>query len=90
MTDFFFYFIKSLQCTDMYSTEKFPIAIFLPRVLMNQKSQIPLLVGYKTARLGTIVTSLQDFKLREKQISQSFSYCELINSLRNDTIVRCS
>ena len=25
----------------------------------------------------------------EKQISQSFSYCELINLLRNDTIVRC-
>ena len=36
-----------------------------------------------------IVTSFQDFKLREKQISQSFSYCELINLLRNGTIVRC-
>ena len=43
----------------------------------------------KNRRLGTIVTSIQDSKPREKQISQSFSYCELINLLRNDTIVRC-
>ena len=43
----------------------------------------------KNRRLGTIVTSFQDSKPRKKQISQSFSYCELINSLRNDTIVRC-
>ena len=43
----------------------------------------------KNRRLGMIVTSIQDFKLREKQISQSFSYCELINSLKNDTTVRC-
>ena len=34
----------------------------------------------KNRRLGVIVTSFQDFKLREKQISQSFSNCELINS----------
>ena len=40
-------------------------------------------------RLGTIVSSIQDSKPREKQISQSFSYCELINLLRNGTIVRC-
>ena len=43
----------------------------------------------KNSRLGTIVTSFQDSKPREKQISQSFSYCDLINSLRNGTIVRC-
>ena len=36
----------------------------------------------KNRTLGMIVTSFQDFKLREKQISQSFSYCELINSLQ--------
>ena len=42
----------------------------------------------KNRRLGTIATSFQDFKLRE-QISQSFSYCEPINSLRNGTIGRC-
>ena len=39
--------------------------------------------------LGMIVTSFQDVKLREKQISQSFSYCEPINLLRNGTVVRC-
>ena len=38
---------------DMYSKEKFPIAIFLPRVLMYQKRQISLPVGYKTARSKT-------------------------------------
>ena len=43
----------------------------------------------KNRRLGTIVTSIQDSKPREKQISQSFSYCELINLLRNGTIVHC-
>ena len=32
-----------------------------------------------------IQTSFQDFNLREKQISQSFSHCELINSLKNGT-----
>ena len=44
----------------------------------------------KNRRLGTIATSIQDSKPREKQISQSFCYCELINLLRNGTIVRCS
>ena len=43
----------------------------------------------KNRRLGTIVTSIQDSKPCEKQISQSFSYCELINLLRNGTIVCC-
>ena len=43
----------------------------------------------KSRRLGMIVTSIQDSKPREKQISQSFSYCELINLLRNGTIVCC-
>ena len=54
---------------------------------MCQKRQISLPVGYKTAT--PFVTSIQDSKPREKQISQSFSYCELINLLRNGTIVRC-
>ena len=40
-------------------------------------------------RLGTIVTSIQDSKPGKKQISQLFSYCELINLLRNGTIVHC-
>ena len=90
MTDFFFICsIKSPQCGDKCSKKIFSIAIFLPRVLMCQKCQISLLVGYKTVTPKTIVTSIQDSKPREKQISQSFSYCELINLLRNGTIVRC-
>ena len=43
----------------------------------------------KNRRLGTIVMSIQDSKPREKQISKLFSYCELIDLLRNGTIVRC-
>ena len=39
----------------------------------------------KNRRLGIIVTSFQDFKLRGKQIFQSFSCCELING----TKMRC-
>ena len=35
----------------------------------------------KNRRLGTIVTSFQDFKLREKQISPTFSYLLINNSL---------
>ena len=81
--------IKSPQCTDMYRKDKVSIAIFLPCVLMYQKRQISLLVGYKNRTLGMIVTSFQDFKLGEKQISKSFSYFELPNSLKNGTIVLC-
>ena len=43
----------------------------------------------KNRRLGMIVVSIQASKPREKQISQSFSYCELINLLRNGLIVHC-
>ena len=56
MADFlkFICSIKSPQCTDMYSKEKLIlIAIFLPLVLMYQKRQISLPVGYKTARPKT-------------------------------------
>ena len=35
----------------------------------------------KNRRLGTIVTSFQDFKLREKQISATFSYYLISNVL---------
>ena len=73
----------------MYSKEKFSIAIFdVPKAshftsggVQNRET--------RNRRLGMIVTSFQDFKLREKQISQSFSYCEIISSLKNGTIVRC-
>ena len=45
--------IKSLWCTDLYSKEQFSIAFFLPRVLMYQKRQISILMGYKTTRPKT-------------------------------------
>ena len=51
MTDFFYLSIKSPQCTVKYRI--FLIAIFLPRMLMYQKRQISLPVGYKTARPKT-------------------------------------
>ena len=78
--------IKSPQCTDKYSQKIFSIVIFLPRVLMYQKRQISLPVGFKTARpkyrrLGTIVTSFQDSKPREKQISPTFTYFLINNAL---------
>ena len=49
MADFFIGSIKSPQCTDKYNKKVSSIAIFLPRVLMYQKRQISLPVGYKTA-----------------------------------------
>ena len=49
MTDFFICSIKSPQCADKCSKNIFSVAIFLPRVLMCQKRQISLPVGYKTA-----------------------------------------
>ena len=48
MTDFFICSIKSTQCADKCSKKFFSIAIFPPRVLMCQKRQISLPVGYKT------------------------------------------
>ena len=45
--------------------------------------------GTKNRRLGKIVTSIQDSKHHEKQISQSFSYSEPINLLSHGTIVHC-
>ena len=50
---FFICSIKSNQCTDKYSKKVFSIAIFLSRVLMYQKHQISLPVGYKTTRPKT-------------------------------------
>ena len=71
---FFICLIKSPQCTDKYS-KKIYDSDFPSQCFDVPKRQISLPVGYKTARpkQGTemIVTSFQDFKLREKQISQS-------------------
>ena len=50
---FFICSIKSPQCADKCSKKIFSIAIFLLRVLMCQKRQISLPVGYKTATTKT-------------------------------------
>ena len=82
MTDFFFICsIKSPQCAAKCSKKNFSIANFLPRVLMYQKHQISLPVGYKNRALRTTVTSILDSKPREKQISPTFSYFLINNAL---------
>ena len=82
---FFICSIKSPQCTDKYSKKVFSIAIFLFRVLMYQKHQISLPVGYKTETknrgLGTIATSIEDSKPRKKQSSPTFSHFLINNAL---------
>ena len=45
--------MKFPQCTDKNSKTNFSIAIFLASVLMSQKRQISLPVGYKTVRPKT-------------------------------------
>ena len=95
MTDLFFICsIKSPQCTDKYSKKgffhsDFPFPCFDVPKASNFTSSGIQNRETKNKGLGTLVTSIQDSKPREKQISQSFSYCELINLLRNGTIVRC-
>ena len=80
---FFICPIKSPQCTDKYSKKVFSISIFLSRVLMYQKHQISLPVGYKTARpkTGNWERLWRQFKPREKQISPTFSYFLINNAL---------
>ena len=53
MTYFFYLLDQIPQGTDKYSKKVFSVAIFLSRVLMYQKHQISLPVGYKTARPKT-------------------------------------
>ena len=84
----FFLFARLNLANVLISIAKkfFSTASFLSGVFMYQKRQISLPVVYKTARaknrrLGTIVTSFQDFKLREKQISPTFSYFLINNAL---------
>ena len=87
--------IKSPQCGDKCSKKIFSIAIFLPPPCFDVPKASNFTSGgvqnldTKIRRLGMIVTSIQDSKPCEKRISQSFSYCELINLLRYGTIVRC-
>ena len=95
MTDFlkFICSIKSPQCADKcrknFFDSDFPSPCFDVPKASNFTSGRVQNRDTKNRRLGTIVTSIQDSKPREKQISQSFSYCELINLLTNGTMVRC-
>ena len=93
MTDFFICSIKSPQCAEKCSKtffdSNFPSPCFDVPKASNFTSSGVQNRDTKNRRLGTIVTSIQDSKPRKKQISQSFSYFELINLLRNGTIVRC-
>ena len=66
--------------------KKNSIAIFLPLVLMYQKREIFASVVVqnretKNRRLGMFVTSFQEYKLRENQISPTFSYFLINNAL---------
>ena len=90
---FFICSIKSPQCADKCSKKifdsDFPSPYFDVPKASNFTSGGVQNRDTKNRRLGTIVMSIQDSKPREKQISQSFSYCELIKLLKNGTIVRC-
>ena len=76
MTDFFTCSIKSPQCTDKYSNfffdSDFPCLCFDVPKASNFTSGGVQNRETKNTTLGTIVTSSQDFKLREKQISPTF------------------
>ena len=94
MTDFFLFARLNLPNVLISEAKKFfdrdfPSPCFDVPIASNFTSGGVQNRDTKNRRLGTIVTSIQDFKSCEKQISHSFSYCELINLLRNSTIVRC-
>ena len=77
---FFICSIESPQCNDKCSKKKFfdsdfPSPCFDVPKASNFTSGRVQNRDTKNRRLGTIVTSIQDSKPREKQISQSFSYC---------------
>ena len=85
--------MKSPQYTYKYSKKTYSIVIFLPPVLTYQKCEISLLVGTKPRdqkqEIGNDCDVISGHLVRGKHIHRSFSYCELINLLRNGTIVRC-
>ena len=76
MTDFLICSIKSPQCTDKNSNFFFdsdsPSLCFDVQKASNFTSGGVQNRETKNRTLGTIVTSFQDFKLREKQISPTF------------------
>ena len=80
MTDFFFICsIESPQCTGKYSKKvffhsDFPFPCFDIPKASNFTSSGVQNHNTKNWRLGTIVTSIQDSRPREKQISSTLSY----------------
>ena len=82
---FFFFFIcsvKSPKCTEKKIFDSdFPSPCFDVPKASNFTSGGVQNRETKNRRLGTIVTSFQDFKLREKQISPTFSYFLINNAL---------
>ena len=94
MTDFFLFAQLNLpnvliSVAKKFFDSDFPSACFDEPKASNFTSGGVQNRETKNRRLRTIVTSIQDSKPREKQISQSISFCELINLLGNGTIVRC-
>ena len=93
MTDFFIRSINYPQCTDKYGKKlfdsDFPAPCFDVPKMWNFTSVGVQNRETQNRRLGMIETSFQGFKLRRKQISQSFSYYELINSPGSGAKVRC-
>ena len=84
----FIYSIKSPQCTDINSKENFSIAIFFPRVWCTKSVKFHFRWGTKLRDQNQDIGNNCDVNSGNRFLSQ-FSYCELINSLRNDTVVRC-
>ena len=88
MTDFFFFFARlNLSGVLMISITKknfdsdFPFPCFDVLKESNVTSGGVQNHETKNRRLGTIMTSFQDFKLPEKQISLTFSYFLINNAL---------
>ena len=83
---FAIYSIKCPQCTDKYNEKKkidsnFPSPFFDVLKASNFTSGGVQNRETKHRRPGTIVTSFQDSKLPEKQISPTFSYFPINNTL---------
>ena len=82
MTNFFIYLLA-----DKYNKKIYPIACFFLISVFNVPKTWNFTSGgvqngkTKNRRLGMIVRSFQDFKLRRKQISLTFSYFLINNAL---------
>ena len=80
---------KFSQCTDRNSETNISIAIFLASVLMYQRRQILLPVGYKTARPKPGDWQWLWRHFRTRSFAKNRFLFELINSLKNGSKVHC-